>query len=376
MKKCKCYSIKVFTIMLLSIFITIPLVAGEVKEELCHKGHSDYIKLELVIPKYDTEEKIFIDDLIVLQDNGEIVESKRIPSYTLDVSTLKDNDPILCVNIPKLTYAKIMKGYYSSSDIFKNGVATMQIQPLFYYSKAGQDMKKQVRGISLPATFKKNKEGIYSAVLTKKDIVKSCPYLFELNDGEYVSFAIVIVSYGEALEDSYSNYFALHLKNDTNKVVVSFDTRGGSKKESIELPIYDTQGKPDYRIGPSILDYPTKQGYTFIGWSSEENDGFVIHNVEPDVEVYTENTVLYANWIDSSIIKLNPQISWKSILGSSKETTSTKLDMLHGVIPKGVDTENSAQVLKYLDKDKDGYITNKDYTSIFKVNLEEYFKNK
>ena len=73
---------------------------------------------------------------------------------------------------------------------------------------------------------------------------------------------------------------------------VTFDANGGNLTDSAKVPVYKTEKITDTKANDlTAINAPTRAGYTFTGWYTDDNQPFDVNNT-----AITENITLYAHW--------------------------------------------------------------------------------
>ncbi len=231
--------------------------------------------------------------------------------------------------------------------------------------------------------FEKGSDGKYyatiSADLFKDTLLENFPKAKELKENEYIKLDIFPYCIDEPTlpEDSkelwfdrhdgvdpmfrlndgnsYSINVAIHYnltgKESVKRPTVSFDTQGGTEKEAVEVD-------ENYRIGDAIIDLPTKDGYEFLYWSdNKQGRNFII--AEPEINAFVEDTTLTANWVDKSILK--------------DQINKYSFEEISVLYPEFRNLEfNKENILKYMDKNKDGVLSKEDYALIEQEYIDNY----
>ncbi len=97
----------------------------------------------------------------------------------------------------------------------------------------------------------------------------------------------------------------------TEKYTVTFNSNGGSAVTEQEVESGSTATKPDD---------PTREGYTFAGWYKDENCS---QSFNFTTDKITQNTTLYADWDDSSLLKYIISFKHDTNSGDSLTNKST-----------------------------------------------------
>ncbi len=133
-----------------------------------------------------------------------------------------------------------------------------------------------------------------------------CPYL------ESITLPAGFTSFGDSLKDCPAgcvfyynddvNAAKALLENPGNAVLkghkllylcnVTFDANGGKLNDSAEVPVYRTEKITDTKANElTAIHDPTRAGYKFTGWYTEDNQPFDVNNT-----AITEDITLYAGW--------------------------------------------------------------------------------
>ena len=140
-------------------------------------------------------------------------------------------------------------------------------------------------------------------------------------------------------------------KKETETFTVTFDSKGGSKVNSIKVEC-------DKEL--SLPTNPTKEGYEFVSWV-DKNDKPILNGAL----LTCDDITLYANWKKKEEEAKTITISFNSNGGSSVSTI-TNFDCSKGIILPNNPTKDNYEFINWTDEDgniiKDGtkFICNED----------------